>query len=582
MKKLFILIFISISSLSYAGIVLPPQTIYVGDGTGACVLTSIQDAIDQAPPNSEIRVTREHTYFENLQIDKHLTIKGGYTNCGLAQLDSRLDSNRSTINAGGNGNAVEIIGAATTVHMSGFILTNGADEGNMIGDPAGGAVSILGDNSNVTFEQMQITGSSGFVGGGVYMGADSISLTLSHTLVDSNIANSGGGLYCAGNGQVFVNDSSGIVANMAAGVTGFDGFGGGIFTLQCTIQLRSGEGGQTGFHLVGVSSNIAENAGGGIYSESSNIYTNTYVGIVNIDHNTSDEGGGIYLGGNSSIHLAKMFFDSNTAHGNGGGLYMNNSTYVANTTVNSCILSGFPECNLFVNNLAEGIYGGAIYMENNSAATVNDHSIRARFIGNKANNGSAITALSGSVVNVQNSYFINNGDNANSGTGDNSTVRVSDTGSQANIYLSTFANNHTQDVFSAVDNAVVNLINSIVYDDIVGNDVALINEISGASFNYGCSIFHEGTTIGVIPPFNGSVVSTDPGFVDPANDNYSLRSDSSAIDRCSDAGIPVPIGMELDGDFRPMDVPNVTDGMGTYDAGADEFNNDLIFKNGFD
>lgn len=571
------------STQIWAGDVVPaPQLIFVGNGSGACALTSIQAAIDQATPNSEIRVTNEITYFESLNVDKNLTIKGGYSSYGLAQLDDRLDENRATINAGGLGNAVEVINDHTILHMSGFILTNGSNEGNLVGSALGGAMSILGSNAEIELSHMQLTNNHGYVGGGIYQAGSDATVVLSNTLIDSNTAESGGGIYCANGGELQLNDDSGLVGNSATGDVDFVGYGGGLFALVCDVFLRSGEGTDTAFHLVGISNNIATKDGGGIYALSSHLMTSSYAGLVNIDHNMADHGGGIYLS-DTWMDLHQMFFDGNVANGNGGALYLDGSRYLATTLFgpmyNACLMNVAGNvCNAFINNRADGEFGGAIFMENGSGPLSSDSSLRARFINNLADNGSAITVQSGSRMQIQNSYFINNGANGNSGTGDNSTIRVNDNDSTAQVYFSTFANNHTDRVFSVADDGHVSLINAIVYDDVAGNGV--VQTAAGGTFGFGCTLFHEGATVGPINPFNLSEVTEDPGFIDPLGGNYHLRLDSVAIDRCALAGIDpdIIIQTDLDGDVRPMN--EMVPGTG-YDAGADE-SIDLIFKHGFE
>ncbi|VAW47390.1 hypothetical protein MNBD_GAMMA03-505, partial [hydrothermal vent metagenome] len=559
MKKLiFILSIFLLNSSAKAGGVL----LLVGQGGGACTYDTIQDAINDATPNSEIRVSNEITYFENLQINKSLTIKGGYDDCEQAQLDNRLDDNRTIIDADLITNSVVLISVSPVeFNMSGFTLINGSSLYPDI--PLGGAVSIMTEDSTINFEQMNITNNSGVVGGGIYLGGTGNDLVLSNTVINNNFANIGGGVYCI-NGTVSLNNNSGIYQNQA-----FDfkapGNGGGIYGDNCAISLRSGEGGTADLYSVGISNNSAESLGGGIYVSDGYIVPSGYMGIINIDHNTAIDGGGVYMTNGARITLGRMFFANNTASGNGGALFMDNSQYNMNSTnlgFDICLINEqLIECNLFINNRATGggfNLGGAIYMQNNSGGQGVNHSLRAKFINNRADGAAAIAVYSGSTLNLQNSYFIGNGNNGDDETDDFNVIRVNGAGSEIDVSFSTFANNLNSYVFALINNGQARLNKSIVYEDAVSNEV--VSPTDSALFNFGCSLFHEGLTPGPFPGINNSLITTNPGFVNPALDNYHLRFDSPAIDRCNLSGLSadVEIRMDFDADERPIDIPDVS------------------------
>ncbi|VAW46382.1 hypothetical protein MNBD_GAMMA03-1685, partial [hydrothermal vent metagenome] len=444
MKKLiFILSIFLLSSSAKAG--LPaPVLLFVGQGGGVCTYDTIQDAIDDVTPFSEIRVSNEITYFENLQINKSLNIKGGYDDCEQAQLDSRLDASRTVINANGAGNAVAVTDDVVTLNMSGFTLTNG----NGVGSGNGGAVTISSADAVIIFEQMNISTNAGDFGGGILMNAANIILELSNTLVDNNTALSGGGIYCINDGRVRLHDNSGILDNQANGVGAALGNGGGIYSSGCQIAVLKIIA-VDAVGLVGVSSNLATNSGGGIFMNDGVFgTTNADDMIINIDNNVANsdmddigDGGGVFLMNDAVIALSKMYFANNTVfNGNGGALFMDNSRYNANSIwvseYDDCILDGYAECNLFINNRATGggfNLGGAIYMQNNSAGSNVNHSLRARFINNRADGGAAIALYSGSTLNLQNSYFIGNGNNGDDATNDFNVIRVNGAGSEIDV-----------------------------------------------------------------------------------------------------------------------------------------------------
>ncbi len=144
------------------------------------------------------------------------------------------------------------------------------------------------------------------------------------------------------------------------------------------------------------------------------------------------------------------------------------------------------------------------------------------------------------------------------------------------ISFSTFAANQVETVLFVGENSSMDLTNSIIYEKSDANRVLFDLEQSA---NTSCNIYHEGDSV-VIIPGDTSVVTDNPGFVDAANGDYHLRPDSVAIDRCV-LGLIDTVYPDQDLDERPIDIHNVDNGFGNYDAGADEFP-DIIFINGFE
>ena len=296
MKKIIVLCLLIYKSLLFAGgIVPPPDLLFVGDGSGQCVYTSIQEAIDDATPNSEIRVTKDAgTYFENIEIEKSIILKGGYSSCGLAQLDSRDVNNKSIIDGGLGGTVMTFGGENLTLHMSGFQLTNGQQVGI---NPAGG-LTLYGDNNVYHLDYMQFFSNHGYFGGGIYLGGDSV-LNLKHTDISFNQAESGGGIYCAQAAKVNYMVGSEITLNNAVD-------GGGIYADECQVELKSGSNNLLGYSLDGVTLNIASDFGGGIYLNNSvlrflpdyendqYLATNVAMNTANNDGDQNGDGGGIF------------------------------------------------------------------------------------------------------------------------------------------------------------------------------------------------------------------------------------------------------------------------------------------------
>jgi hypothetical protein len=172
-------------------------------------------------------------------------------------------------------------------------------------------------------------------GGGIYNGSQG-SLYLDHTAVYSNSATSrGGGIFNTG-GTVSIYSGCGIAANQATD-------GGGIYNAgmlaigdnsEVTGNNASGDGGGI-FNDSGsndsmtmgassLSSNVAGNRGGGLYSLSGAV---TFTG-TDIEYNqATNKGGGFYLNGTSSLLLNTCTLSNNTSPFGPGGAWKTGSTY---------------------------------------------------------------------------------------------------------------------------------------------------------------------------------------------------------------------------------------------------------------
>jgi hypothetical protein len=127
------------------------------------------------------------------------------------------------------------------------------------------------------------------IGGGVYYAAH----------VTDNVAQRGGGIYCAGSEVDFLFDEYSVTGNEAED-------GGGWYAVDCKIE---GE-----FERVPVSGNTAVRGGGAYLASSEVIY-------VDFHDNVAEQGGGVYLG----VHQDPTSIRVSSAVGNdayeGGGVY---------------------------------------------------------------------------------------------------------------------------------------------------------------------------------------------------------------------------------------------------------------------
>ena len=118
--------------------------------------------------------------------------------------------------------------------------------------------------------------------------------------------------------------------------------------------------------------------------------------------------------------------------------------------------------------------------------------------------------------------------------------------------------------------------NSIIYDQ--GN---IIRTTGATSPNLiaDCNYVHESVSFSVAQSAT-DLFTTNPSFIDAANGNFHLDSQSFAMDLCNENSIQSNY-KDLNGQARGFDNPNLIDLRGTYDAGAYEQYNDLIFRSSF-
>ena len=206
-----------------------------------------------------------------------------------------------------------------------------------------------------------------------------------------------------------------------------------------------------------------------------------------------------------------------------------------------------------------------MYLEDKAVAFIENTNIS----GNRANIGTALSVQdNGSFAHVFGSYINENGENGEGAYADNYVISASYT--SISIKQSTITGNDVNELSAIILNnqSSLNLNNSIIY-----NSELVLKEAQPNSIIASCTILNEDTIIQ-----GPSIYVEDPGFVDAANQNYHLASDSFAIDLC-ESNIQ---SHDTDGDPRNWDNPSVINAEGSFDAGADEYFIDVIFSNNFE
>lgn len=230
----------------------------------------------------------------------------------------------------------------------------------------GGAIYLLG--GNVTIADPVITSNGikdGVVttqnGGAIYIGGTGAGLTTTGDVrIEGNKSTTAGGAVYVSNGNVTLSQST-ITSNASANGGAFYVTGGSITTAGGTV-----------------SNNVATNEGGVFYVNNGNIN----LGAIQITNNSAVNGGAISLH-NGAFEIDPMcVVTSNTATGNGGGLYVSN-TGKTGTTI-TC------QGGSFYNNSATN--GGGIYASGNPSNKEGKITLifAANVEGNTASNGGGI------------------------------------------------------------------------------------------------------------------------------------------------------------------------------------------------
>ncbi len=552
--------------------------------TWATAATNIQNAINAASSGDLILVTNgiyqygiSYEYGQDrVNISRAVTVQS-VNGPAVTIIQGTWDT------ATNGPNAVRCVYLMDHATLSGFTLTNGATG---TGEYGGG---VRCTSTNCVITNCVITGNSAYnLGGGAYYG------TLINCMVSGNIATSFSDSG-AGGGAAYSALINCLVTKNFAGYTG----GGAAWCtlINCTVVSNSAAA-YDGSILNGTLLNTIVYYNHSYYSnaDDSNPLTVTNCLITCNTAWPSGQGGGIYGGtiinstltnntagyggAGAAVNMIGCLIVSNSApysppEGYGGGLYLgtaSNCTFTLNgwgygitggaaaqstlynCTVNTnlatyggagaylsvlynCTLTGnkcsstggcgFNSTNyncVFANNV--GTYGGAMY------GGVSFNCILSNNTATYGGGGSHSSTLNNCLL-VANVVGNGSGGGATSGTLNNCTI-VSNTATVGG---------------GGVDGGALN--NCIVYDNTAGSSSAG-NNYDGANLNYCCT-----TPL----PTNGvGNITNDPAFVDLANGNFRLQTNSPCINSGNNSY--VKNSTDLDGN------PHISGG--TADIGAFE------------
>lgn len=258
-----------------------------------------------------------------------------------------IQGNRATMNGGGIYNS----GGQVTL-QAGALLSGNGSLGTTSTTGGGGNIYSSGATGKVTMNAgALITGGSAYRGGGIYSVVSSTVEMNGGTIENNSVTADGGGIYVT-NSTVILHAGALITDNTAVSR------GGGIYTAISTLTVDAG---------AVISENTAGTVGGGI------CVTNESVVAIggSIDHNTANNGGGVYNSVSAVTAGVGSQISANTAVTDGGGIYNTSSSVFT-------ISGGSVETNIAGNS------GGGIY--NSANVTIGAGTVK----GNGAVNGGGV------------------------------------------------------------------------------------------------------------------------------------------------------------------------------------------------
>ncbi len=491
MRKIIFITLLLLSVIASAA----PIILTVGPAIdGDCQFNTIQEAIDSANFNMDIRISNQLVTNTGVSIiDKDIAfVRGGYASCQDALNDVVDIINPYSTVSNNNGDGISIdysVMMNNTIFFEGLkvnqsqigvnILANGANQNLtmnfsnvVISNNSANGLKVKGATVVVNFDKGEINHNSGAIfGGGVQCFLSELNFG-EQVAIHHNSANSGGGMslnnctmvFSAGDTHPLNSLQYGIFSNTANLV------GAGLNIDKSTVQLLG-----TSLHPVSIVNNEIIAGSGSI-----------------------NKGGGIIINGDSTAIMVNIRLDNNISHTLGGAIYASfNSATAVNPTLmqiarhpDGCVYSEV--CNSISSNSINGFtgQGGAIYLTGGVNLIIAQTVIKGN---TTTTNSNIIKVKGGSQLGVLSSLLINNSDATD-------LVNQED-GSGVFVQLSTFADNQVDNYFNVLyDNNTAQLLE--VKDTIIMNGIATIANLNNDMGNHDaqvkCSLVENNDASGVV------------------------------------------------------------------------------------
>jgi predicted outer membrane repeat protein len=539
---------IGLCAMLLAGTGSLPAATYTVGADAACTHSTLSAALTSAaanPGTDTIRVARNQSYLAtgiNIS-NQSVILAGGHDSC----TDPTASGRTVLDGAGGSADSViEILlgdGVAHEITLRDLAITGGEPDGDF-----GGGIEIDGPHV-LRLENVTVSGNQSGRGGGIHVnGSPGTTLLLdADTVFFGNLAtDTGGAIHCQGTQSTAVRIDGNLFDNEALN-------GGGIHSDGCLIVLNAPTPGD------GVYFNRASGTGGGIHARNNSLVYGLGRShhLLNLSLNEAGtDGGAVWLDA-SRLYLAGAVLNDNIAGRFGGAVHAQSGSRVTIGTLSSC--QGAQRCSRIEGNLA-GSRAGAISLAGNRLELY-----RTWVIGNHAPASSALEAA-GSIVTLEGNVIARN-------AGAPTALQF--------VASDLYAHHNT--ITAHADAATVltgtfgtlHLRNSILYE------AGGILPFSWAHISQGALI--QCLNASLLPAIIIGLHSTaaDPAFANPGADDFRLSPASPGIDYCEDSAPPGSIGLDIDHQGRGFDVPAVVDDRGPFDAGADEWRDDL-FRDGLE
>ncbi|MEO8673771.1 MAG: hypothetical protein ABI411_20880 [Tahibacter sp.] len=553
-----------------------PEYLIVGDtqgGASRCTYATPQAALDAALANGPeldyVLLTDTVAYAAQALVvgDQSVLIEGGYSDCDLTPSGQQTTIVGDfahpiiDIQTGGSG--------ARTITLRHLELRSGnAFSG-------GGGVYLFGNPQSppyVLIEDVNIHDNAATYGGGIASAFATLAIGKDVAIVQNTARRLGGGLYLQGGTVRIENDRTDIRANRALVDPNFvpSGQGGGIYAtgsagapLDVSIgdwQFSSGNA-SVPIADLSIASNRADDKGGGIFLNGPNVSLLAFETSL-LDNSAGNNGGGAFLYNGATLQMSRDFPGIASAH-----------------------CANYLQCNVVRGNSVDA---HANYVAAGGGISVQVGTLRllqTAFLDNIADAASAIDtgsiAGAASPPNTLRLEGVLASRNRCRGPTPQRTCSTIDlgAGADARISYSTFADNRqlpgtfASEIYAYGATTTLRLLSSILITDPTFV-VPSVFQGGGAVYQSDCVI----TNNNGLPPGSTRSQVGNPGFNNPANYDYRLRSASLATDYCDNANTVTDDFSDLALVARGIDDVRHANLHGRFDAGA--FESDHIFGAG--